>query len=195
MQTNPTNAPDENWADDEFEHGQKPENIRRGTEDANAAASAAGHTAGQGAALPNTSAGTPNYGDFGHADPAGSTAQTDMTSSRPAGNNPGGTAAPSYAEPDQRGSVPQNLDPEAAREVQDAGYEEQREGWAKDDPRYGSGTRNWATNEPANPSTGPADDDNAPGVPRGKTQNDGSNDNPDEFSAFRPDGGEGIPGK
>lgn len=192
MQTNPQSAQDDNWADDEFEHGRTPENIERGTQDAKAPTTT-GHTAGEGATLPNTSNGTPDYGDFGHADPAG--APSSLTNSRPAGVNPGGTAAPSYAEPDQRGSVPQNLDPEAARAVQDAGYEEQRAGWAKDDPRYGGGTRNWATNEPANPSTGPAADDNAPGVPRGKTQNDGSNDNPDEFSALRPDGGQGIPGK
>lgn len=142
---------------------------------------------------PNTASsatGTPQYGDFGHAEAPALTPE--QLASRPAGTNPGGVAAPSYAEPEQRGSVPQNLDPDMVRDVKEAGYEEQREGWAKDDPRYGGGTRNWATAEPANKSTGPAEQEGNDGQ---KVANDGSNDNPDEFSELRPDGGKGAPGK
>ena len=138
----------------------------------------------------NTSADTPQYGDFGHAEAPNLTPE--QLASRPAGTNPGGVAAPSYAEPEQRGSVPQNLDPEGVRDVKEAAYGEQREGWAKDDPRYGGGTRNWATAEPANKTDAPADQEGNDGR---KVSNDGSNDNPDEFSALRQDGGKGVPGK
>ncbi|TYZ10998.1 hypothetical protein FY528_08080 [Hymenobacter lutimineralis] len=129
---------------------------------------------------------TPQYGEFGHATPTAS-----PSGQRPAGANPGGVAAPSTPAPEQRGSVPQNLDSQEVRAVSDAEYTEQREGWAKDDPRYGSGTRNWETAEPANHSNGPAEtnEDRLPNY------NDGSNDNPDEFSALRDDHGKGIPGK
>ena len=131
--------------------------------------------------------GTPQYGDFGHPDAQNSaTTQPD----RQAGTNLDGQAAPSTTDPNQRGSVPQNLNPEEANLVKDDSYEDQREGWAKDDPRYGGGTRNWRTNEPANHSTGtePETDESE------RNPNDGSNDNPDEFSALRPDKGAGIPG-
>lgn len=138
----------------------------------------------------STATDTPQYGEFGHAETPALTPE--QLASRPAGTNPGGVAAPSYAEPEQRGSVPQNLDPDAVRKVEEAGYEEQREGWAKDDPRYGGGTRNWATAEPANKSTGPAEQEGNDGQ---KVSNDGSNDNPDEFSELREDGGQGVPGK
>lgn len=117
-----------------------------------------GQTAGQDATVPNTSPGTPQYGEFGHAEPAALTPE--QLQSRPAGNNPGGTAAPTYVEPEQRGSAPQNLDPTLANQVEEAEYDVQRDGWAQDDPRYGSGTRNWATNEPANRSTGSEDGPN-----------------------------------
>ncbi|UYZ64767.1 hypothetical protein [Hymenobacter weizhouensis] len=153
----------------------------------------AGQQAGADAAVPNTASGTPQYGDFGHA-PTSATSAQQSTPAQPSFNTSSaeGAAAPSVAFPEQRGSVPQNLDPAGARRVADAEYEEQREGWAKDDPRYGGGTRNWATNEPANRSTGPANDDYDS---ERDNPNDGSNDNPDEFSSLRPDEGRGIPGK
>lgn len=137
-----------------------------------------------------TSARTPQYGEFGHAEAPAPTPE--QLASRPAGTNPDGVAAPSYVEPAQRGSVPQNLDPEGVRDVKEAEYEDQREGWAKDDPRYGGGTRNWATAEPANKTEAPAEQEGNDGH---KAPNDGSNDNPDEFSALRHDGGKGVPGK
>jgi hypothetical protein len=137
-----------------------------------------------------TPTGTPQYGEFGHADDAALTPE--QLASRPAGTNPGGVAAPSYVEPEQRGSVPQNLDPQAVRDVKEAEYDEQREGWAKDDPRYAGGTRNWPTAEPANKTTSTAEQEGNDGR---KVSNDGSNDNPDEFSALRHDDGKGIPGK
>ncbi|MBT9393818.1 hypothetical protein KLP40_11655 [Hymenobacter sp. NST-14] len=127
---------------------------------------------------------TPQYGDFGKPQHAASDATTPDESV-----THGGQAAPSVAFPEQRGSSPQNLDPAAVRKVEDAEYEEQREGWAKDDPRYGGGTRNWATNEPANATQAPASEEREERNP-----NVGSNDNPDEFSAFRNDEGRGIPG-
>lgn len=135
-------------------------------------------------AASQSASGTPQYGEFGHADPAAPTGTE-------ASHTQGGKVAPPIAYPEQRGSAPQNLDPSLVRQVEDSEYEEQREGWAQDDPRYGGGTRNWATAEPANRSTGPAPDaEEAPHNP-----NAGNNDNPDEFSALRPDGGTGIPGK
>jgi hypothetical protein len=128
---------------------------------------------------------SPNYGDFGHAPATGTTASTEQSQTQ------GGQAAPSVAYSEQRGSAPQNLDPALAQEVSDSEYQEQRDGWAHDDPRYGGGTRNWATAEPANRSTGPAEE----GDEKMRNPNVGKNDNPDEFSALRPDGGAGIPGK
>ena len=179
MQTTPPNGgTDASRADNEFEQGNTPENIEQGTQRANSAPAEAGVTG---------ASSTPQYGEFGHAEtPAAAAGKHE---SRPAGTNPGGVAAPSYTEPDQRGSVPQNLAPDEVRKVADAEYDDQRAGWAKDDPRYGSGTRNWQTEEPANLSSGPADDSGR------KASNDGSNDNPDEFSALRSDEGKGIPGK
>ncbi|GAB3226549.1 hypothetical protein GCM10027346_08920 [Hymenobacter seoulensis] len=128
---------------------------------------------------------SPQYGDFGHA-------STSTTNASVEGDSvtEGGAVAPPIAFPEQRGSVPQNLDTPEVRHVANAEYEEQREGWAKDDPRYGGGTRNWATNEPANHSTGPAPDTDD----QGHNPNVGNNDNPDEFSALRPDEGRDIPG-
>lgn len=130
--------------------------------------------------------GTPQYGDFGKVSPAEARQQTDDERSV----TEGGRVAPPVAFPEQRGSTPQNVDPEAVRQVEDAEYTEQREGWAADDPRYAGGTRNWATNEPANQTTAPA----AEGDEHPKNPNVGTNDNPDEFSALRPDEGRGIPG-
>ena len=129
---------------------------------------------------------TPQYGDFGHPD----TPQNSQPLPEEASLTHGGQSAPPVAFPEQRGSVPQNLDPAAVRKAEDAEYDEQRENWAKDDPRYGGGTSNWPTNEPANSTTAPAPegDEHAP------NPNVGKNDNPDEFSTFRPDNGRGIPG-
>ncbi|MBX0290487.1 hypothetical protein K3G63_08565 [Hymenobacter sp. HSC-4F20] len=128
---------------------------------------------------------TPQYGEFGKPNDAPTPLASESESL-----TQGGRVAPQIAFPEQRGSTPQNLDPALAREVADAEYTEQREGWAQDDPRYAGGTRNWATNEPANHSNGPAlEDEEKPRNP-----NVGKNDNPDEFSAFRPDKGRGIPG-
>ncbi|GAB2778708.1 hypothetical protein HNQ93_001610 [Hymenobacter luteus] len=143
----------------------------------------------QDSAQPTSSEGhnTPQYGEFGKPTEA---AQARAGASPSASVTQGGQVAPPVAFPEQRGSTPQNLDPSLARQVADDEYGVQREGWAQDDPRYGGGTRNWATNEPANHSTGPApEDDEKPRNP-----NVGKNDNPDEFSAFRPDEGRGIPG-
>ena len=138
---------------------------------------------------PNTASNghnTPDYGDFGKPENSavnsGATPDESVTQ--------GGQAAPSVAFSEQRGSTPQNLDPAEVRHVEDAEYDEQREGWAKDDPRYGGGTRNWPTSEPGNPTTAPAPE----GDEHAKNPNVGKNDNPDEFSAFRPDEGRGIPG-
>lgn len=95
-------------------------------------------------------AGTPHYGDFGKQ-PA--TAAPASTEHKPAGTNPGGAAAPDTIDPNQRGSVPQNLDTAGVVNAIGAEDDESRAAWAKDDPRYGSGTRNWPTNEPGNPTT------------------------------------------
>ncbi|MBC6698175.1 hypothetical protein [Hymenobacter sp. BT190] len=181
MQTHPSSdSNDATNSDNAFDNSrQAPDNIRRGAEQANQPASAAGAVSH-----------TPQYGEFGHAEPVALTPE--QLASHPAGTNPGGVAAPSYAEPEQRGSVPQNLEPEAVRDVKNAEYEDQREGWAKDDPRYAGGTRNWPTAEPANQTTSTAEQEGNDGR---TVSNDGSNDNPDEFSALRPDGGKGVPGK
>ena len=48
----------------------------------------------------------------------------------------------------QPGHVQTNQNPEAVRAAQDAPYEEQREAWAKDDARYGSGPRPIPTDGP-----------------------------------------------
>lgn len=133
---------------------------------------------------PNPSATTPQYGDFGKPTEARHQAEDDQSVTQ------GGQVAPTVAFPEQRGSTPQNLDPAMVQEVEDSEYTVQREGWAKDDPRYGGGTRNWSTNEPANQTTEPAPE----GDEHAKNPNVGSNDNPDEFSALRPDEGHGIPG-
>ncbi|WP_324671551.1 hypothetical protein [Hymenobacter sp. GOD-10R] len=103
------------------------------------------HIAGEDA-VPNTASHTPSYGTFGVAD-----STTEVQDS--AGNNPGGTAAPSTPEPSQRGNVPQNLNNADVLDHVDDSYEAQRESYRRDDPRYGGGTSNWPTNEPANRTT------------------------------------------
>ncbi|QNE38573.1 hypothetical protein F1C16_02910 [Hymenobacter sp. NBH84] len=101
------------------------------------------------AAQPN--AGTPGYGDFGKQPHT----TTSGTEHKPAGTNPGGAAAPDTVDPLQRGGVAQNQDPSGVAKAMgdDAQEDESRTSWADDDPRYGSGTRNWHTNEPGNPTT------------------------------------------
>jgi hypothetical protein len=182
MQTPPSsgNTIPDNIDDFNDAPNQYPENLERGVNDSD----------NQSHVSHKSTYGTPEYGEFGNVEAP--TASNNQKPHRQAGTNPGGEAAPSTIDPQQRGSVPQNLDPEGANLVKDDSYLEQREGWAKDDPRYGGGTRNWRTNEPANHSTGaePETADSERDNP-----NDGSNDNPDEFSAFRPDHGAGIPGK
>ncbi|WP_426490960.1 hypothetical protein [Hymenobacter sp. 102] len=135
---------------------------------------------------PTPNSNTPQYGEFGKQ----TTAEAHQHAQNEHSVTEGGAVAPPTAFPEQRGSTPQNLDPSAVREVEDSEYFEQREGWAADDPRYAGGTRNWATNEPANQTTEPAPE----GDEHPKNPNVGKNDNPDEFSAFRPDEGRGIPG-
>lgn len=142
-------------------------------------------TADNSAQNPNSASSTPQYGEFGK--PA--TAETNQPETDQSVTQ-GGQVAPQVAFPEQRGSTPQNLDPAMVQEVSDSEYTEQREGWAKDDPRYAGGTRNWPTNEPANRTTEPAPE----GDEHPKNPNVGKNDNPDEFSALRPDEGRGIPG-
>ena len=100
---------------------------------------------------------TPAYGDFGHAPdtaPAQSGTPTDQS-----GNFPG-IAAPSTPAPEQRGSAPQNLDTAAVQATHTASEEARREAYAQDDPRYGSGTRNWESAEPANRTEQSSEDPN-----------------------------------
>lgn len=103
-----------------------------------------GQPAGHQAAPQNSD--TPNYGDFGHAP----LADEEMNGPAAAGTNPGGAAAPSTPAPDQRGAAPQNLATGAVRATINDEPEDRREAAKLDDPRYGSGTRNWETAEPAN---------------------------------------------
>ena len=102
--------------------------------------------------------GTPAYGDFGHA-PDAPAAASGTTPTDQSGNF-AGVAAPTTAAPEQRGSAPQNLDPAAVRATQGASEEERREAYKQDDPRYGGGTRNWASEEPANRTQPSAEDPN-----------------------------------
>ncbi|RSK44068.1 hypothetical protein [Hymenobacter rigui] len=134
----------------------------------------------------NPTPGTPQYGNFGKP----TATETRATTENEESVTEGGQVAPPVAFPEQRGSTPQNMDPSAVQQVEDAEYFEQREGWAQDDPRYAGGTRNWPTNEPANHTTEPAPEHGE----HPENPNVGKNDNPDEFSAFRPDEGRGIPG-
>lgn len=103
-----------------------------------------GRTAGKNA-TPQTSH-APNYGDFGHAP----LSDEEMNGPVAAGTNPGGAAAPNTPAPDQRGAAPQNLAPGAVRATMNDEVADRREAAKLDDPRYGSGTRNWETAEPAN---------------------------------------------
>lgn len=107
------------------------------------------HTHGQTAgdnAVPQTSH-TPNYGDFGHAPLSDEEMNGPVAS---AGTNPGGAAAPTTPAPNQRGAAPQNLNTGAVQATMNSEFDERRAAEQLDDPRYGSGTRNWETAEPAN---------------------------------------------
>ena len=95
-------------------------------------------------AVPQTSH-TPNYGDFGHAP----LSDEEMNGPVAAGANRG-AAAPSTPAPNQRGAAPQNLNTAAVRASLNKEDDERRAAEQLDDPRYGSGTRNWETAEPAN---------------------------------------------
>ncbi|PJJ59387.1 hypothetical protein [Hymenobacter chitinivorans] len=159
MQNHPNDGSNDN--PDEFSEFRKddnrmPENHREG-------AARAGNSAENGADVPNSpkpntfASNTPNYGEFGGVTNNNTTAGTNDVYSHSAGNNPGGVAAPNVTEPDQRGAAPQNRATGTVLNNLDSDDEVRREANKEDDPRYGSGTRNWATNEPANRSTGPED--------------------------------------
>ncbi|TGE14161.1 hypothetical protein [Hymenobacter elongatus] len=159
MQTHPNDGSNDN--PDEFsefrkDDHQRAENLREGAARAGATAPNAD---GTNPATPATPAGTPAYGEFGgvEATPA---ASPDVYSHQ-AGNNPEGVAAPNITEPDQRGAAPQNRATATVVATQEEDAETRREAYKADDPRYGSGTRNWSSEEEANRSTGPENiDDN-----------------------------------
>jgi len=145
MQKNPNDGSNDN--PDEFSELRKSNenndsfNLKQGEE-------AADHGMHPNPQAAQPAAGVPNYGDFGKQ-PATNTATTEH---KPAGTNPGGEAAPDTVDPNQRGGVAQNQDPLGVVASIGAEEDESRASWADDDPRYGSGTRNWPTNEPANPT-------------------------------------------
>jgi hypothetical protein len=165
MQNHPNDGSNDN--PDEFsefrkDNNQSPENHREG-------AARAGNTPENGADTPNSpkpntfATNTPAYGEFGGVSDTETTATTNSGAySHPAGNNPGGVAAPNVTEPDQRGAAPQNRATATVINNLNSDDETRREANKEDDPRYGSGTRNWASEEPANRSNGPEDpNDNA----------------------------------
>ena len=104
---------------------------------------------------PATSAASPNYGEFGHADrPAAAHTPTSQGPGRSGSNdNPDefsefsdrekdANNAPDNPE-DQPGHIEQNQNPAAVRAAQGKDNEDQRAAWAADDPRYaGGGTHN-----------------------------------------------------
>ena len=142
----PENLP---WSGSDYDFSDSAENHKVGRDlgkkDGDAGEGQHPHTAGEDA-VPNTASHTPEYGTFGVAP-----ATTEVQES--AGNNPGGTAAPSTPEPSQRGNVAQNQDNADVLDHIDDSYEAQRESYRRDDHRYGGGTSNWPTEEPANPTT------------------------------------------
>jgi hypothetical protein len=145
MHINPNDGSNDNPDEfSEFRKDRQPDNIRKGT---NAPEQSTTGVAGQSATVPNTSATTPTYGEFGAPEPA-----------LPAEGVPGGVAAPSTPAPEQRGSAPQNLATGEVKAAHNAESAERRESYKEDDPRYGSGTRNWETREPANRSNGSEDE-------------------------------------
>ncbi|OUJ71217.1 hypothetical protein [Hymenobacter crusticola] len=143
-------------SDDNFDFSNAADNLKigrdLGKQDNDAGEGQNPHIAGEDA-VPNTASQTPQYGTFGVAP-----ATTEVQDS--AGNNPGGTAAPSTPEPSQRGNVAQNQNNADVLDHVDDSYESQRESYRRDDPRYGGGTSNWPTNEPANHTTDGPDQNN-----------------------------------
>ena len=101
---------------------------------------------------------TPAYGDFGHA--PGTAPQARPGTPTDQSGDFAGIAAPSTAAPEQKGSAPQNLDTAAVQATHNASEEERREAYKEDDPRYGGGTRNWESAEPANRTEQSAEDPN-----------------------------------
>ena len=110
-----------------------------------------------------TPANTPNYEDFGgkkstqptNATPPGRSGANDNPDefSEFADKEKEAQKAPDRPE-DQPGHVEQNQDPAAVRAAQHADADEQREAWAKDDPRYaGGGTHNTREEPAGNPAT------------------------------------------
>ena len=106
-------------------------------------------------------AGSPNYGEFGHAPRTATTAEAPGRSG--ANDNPDefsefrsrkdAEKAPDNPE-DQAGHVEQNQDPEAVRAARHADADVQRQAWAQDDPRYaGGGTHNTRSEPADNPAT------------------------------------------
>lgn len=101
---------------------------------------------------PMTNASSPNYGEFGGAQPANSAA------TQPAGRDGSNDNPDEFSEfrdrekdarkapanpADQPGHIEQNQNPAAVRATHDESYEEQNAAWALDDPRYaGGGTHN-----------------------------------------------------
>jgi len=144
MQKNPNDGSNDN--PDEFSElrdASQAENLKSGKE-------SAGQPMNQ-ADIPNPAAtqpdaGSPHYGDFGKK-------HNELVDDQPAGTNPGGTAAPTTTDPNQQGGAAQNLDTSDVVATQDAPEEDRRAAYAADDPRYGGGTSNWPTNEPANRTT------------------------------------------
>ncbi|WP_303310952.1 hypothetical protein [Hymenobacter sp. BT730] len=145
MQKNPNDGSNDNPDEfSELRNNQQPDNIRRGT---STPAQSTSGVAGQDASVPNTSATTPSYGEFGAPQNAA-----------PVEGVPGGVPAPSTPAPEQRGSAPQNLATGEVKAAHNAESDERRASYKEDDPRYGSGTRNWETREPANRSNGSEDE-------------------------------------
>lgn len=111
---------------------------------------------------PAPDADSPKYGEFGGKKPAQPENATPPGRSG-ANDNPDefsefddkekeARKAPENPE-DQPGHVEQNQDPIAVRTAQHADIDEQREAWAKDDPRYaGGGTHNTREEPAGNPN-------------------------------------------
>lgn len=110
---------------------------------------------------PAVHASAPDYGEFGGVEPTQTTSPdspTAGTTPQPAGRSGANDNPDEFSEfhdrekdaqkapnnpADQPGHVEQNQDPGAVRATHNADSEEQREAWAKDDPRYaGGGTHN-----------------------------------------------------
>ena len=120
---------------------------------------------------PDTDTSSPNYGEFGGVKPA---PHSKSQAGQPTNPTPPGRSgandnpdefsefkdkekeaqkAPDNPE-DQPGHIEQNQDPAAVRAARNADTDEQRDAWAKDDPRYaGGGTHNTREEPAGNPAT------------------------------------------